>query len=83
MFVDDDLGWMFSNAILPWEKLGLKSTDKCVVDLVDFWLEECNEHIRINYFRRLLGKRPLQEEHMPLLIRHVAEVRWRKRGRPY
>ena len=83
VYSDDDLGWLFADRMLPWENLGLKSTDACVVDLVDFWMEQGNQHVRINYFRSQLGLEELGEVHMPMLLRFVSEVRWRKRGRPW
>jgi hypothetical protein len=83
VYSDDDLGWMFADRLLPWEQLGLKSTDDCVVDHVDFWCEQGNEHVRINYLRNQAGKRALAEKDIPLLLRHVSEQRWRKRGRPF
>lgn len=77
---DDDLGWMFVDRLLQWEQLGLKCTDPCVVDHVDFWCEQGNEHVRINYMRH--KKRPmLTEADMCMLLQHVSVVRWRKRGR--
>jgi hypothetical protein len=79
----DDLGWMFRDRLLDWEGLGLKCSDACVVDHVDFWCEQGNERIRIDDLRNRVGLTPMAERHMWLLQNHVAVVRWRKRGRPF
>jgi hypothetical protein len=86
LYSDDDLGWLCcwgGDRVFAWEELELKMSDACVVDHVDFWLWKESEHLHVNHTRLGLDMPELQESEIPLLLKHVCTLRWRKQKRPF